>query len=401
MLKHALFGALLGLLIGPLGLAQQKQTGATAANRVVLGQLADGAKVEFVRARSGDWGIEISGAGNPRITQMKPAQVEVYRGEKNVRDFAAGYSSVQKEATAVVARGEVAGGGDAAFVVEDRWTISGAQLSLSRKLRVTGAEDNAGFYSAIRLSTAPEVAWTDMDFLAPGLLYGKPPTRSTAPGGSAYYNAKFFSIREDYLSAPMFGLSFRDGRWVAVMDLAPHGDTTAAETTAKAATPIIDEHLRFGALGARELPAGDVEFGFWLPGTTNEFSGGFGFGRRPATPITSVVRRRYNPVKAGLTQNYEVGFRFGGDASLLGVERDAWRWAWQALNPPIMHLNLDVVRRTLIDHLADRVLVVDGRAGIPFVIDSVWGKPGSFRPALLLAQMPDFFSTPTPSPETE
>jgi hypothetical protein len=401
MIKHALLGVLLGLLIGPLGLAQQKQTGATAANRIVLGQLADGAKVEFVRARSGDWGIEISGAGTPRITQMKPAQIEVYRGEKNVRDFAAGYSSVQKEAAAVVARAEVAGGGDAAFVVEDRWMISGAQLSLSRKVTVTRAEDNAGFYSAIRLSTAPEVAWTDVDFLAPGLLYGKPHTRSTAPGGDAYYNAKFFSIREDYLSAPMFGLSFRDGRWVAVMDLAPRGDTTAAETTAKAATPIIDEHLRFGALGARELPAGGVEFGFWLPGTTNEFSGGFGFGGRPATPVTSVVRRRYNPVRAGFTQNYEVGFRFGGDASFLGVERDAWRWAWETLNPPSMHLNLDVVRRTLMDHLADRVLVVDGRAGIPFVIDSVSGKPGSFRPALLLAQMPDFFRTPPPSPETE
>lgn len=55
----------------------------------------------------------------------------------------------------------------------------------------------------------------------------------------------------------------------------------------------------------------------------------------------------------------------------------------------------------LINHLADRVLVVDDRAGIPFVIDSVSGKPSSFRPALWLAQMPSFFRTPPPSPQTK
>ena len=54
---------------------------------------------------------------------MKPAQFEVYRGEGNVRELAAGYSSVKREAVAVVARAEVAGGGEAAFVEEDRWTI--------------------------------------------------------------------------------------------------------------------------------------------------------------------------------------------------------------------------------------------------------------------------------------
>jgi hypothetical protein len=401
MIKHALFGALLGLLIASPGLAQQKQTGTSAADRVVLGKLANGAKVEFLRSRSGDWGIEISGAGNPRIAQMKPAQIEVYRGEKNVRELTAGYRSVRKEGGAVVARSEVAGKGEATFVVEDRWMISGAELSLSRKLRVTGTEDRGGFYSAIRLSTAPEVAWTDVDYLAPGLLYGVPHTRASAAGGTLNYRAKRFSIREDYLSAPLFGVWFRDGNWVAVLDPTPRGDTTQAETTAPAATPIIDERIQFGAVGAREASGGGIELGFWLPGTTKEFSGGFRFGGRPATPITSVVRRRYNPVKEGFSQSYQVAFRFGKSDSFRGVERDAWRWAWQTLNPQIMHLDLAVVRRTLIDHLANRVLVVDGRAGIPFVIDSVSGKPGSFRPALLLAQMPDFFRTPPPSPETE
>jgi hypothetical protein len=381
MIRYAPFGALMWLLIAPLAPAQQKQAGTTGANRIVLGRLANGAAVTFVRAGSRDWGIEISGAAAPHLTQQKPAQIEVFRGEENVSQLAAGYQFVQKETDAVVARAKVAGGGKAGFAVEDRWNISGAVLSLSRKVSVTGEENSAGFYSAIRLVTEPKLAWTDADYLAPGLLYGDPHTSASAPGGSLHYRAKRFSIREDHLPAPIFALSFRDGRWAAVMDMAPRGDTTQAETTAPAATPIIDECLQFGALGAREVPEGGVEFGFWLPGTTNEFSGGFEGGR--GAPSAPVVRRRYHPVKAGFSQSYQVGFRFGQGASLRGMERDAWRWAWQTLKPKVTPLDVEVVRRTLIDHLADRVLTVEDRAGIPFVIDAVSGKPGSFRPALM------------------
>ena len=151
-----------------------------------------------------------------------------------------------------------------------------------------------------------------------------------------------------------------------------------------ASTPIIDERLQFGALGARELPAGGVELGFCLPGTTSEFSGG-GFGPFRGGPITPVVRHRYHPVKAGFSQSYQVGFRFGQGATFRQMERDAWRWAWQELKPKVTPIDVEVTRRALVDHLADRVLVVEDRAGIPFVIDAVSGKPGSFRPAYVLA----------------
>jgi hypothetical protein len=386
-------------LIAPQVNAQQKQT--DAGNRIVLGRLSNGADVVFIRAGSGDWGIVISGNSAPEITQQKPAQIEIYRGDSKVSDLAAGYQQIRKQSGEVAATAKVAAEGQAAFAVEDRWKIADGVLSLDRKVSVTGAEDNAGFYSAIEFVTGSKISWADADYLAPGLLYAAPHTRATAPGGSLSYNAKRFSIREDYLEAPLFGLSFRDGHWAAVLDKSPRGDTTQAETTAQAATPIIDERLAFGALGARELPEGGVEFGFWLPGTTNEFSGGFGFGGGPATPAVPVVRRRYNPVKAGFSQSYQVGFRFGQGDSFRGMERAAWRWAWQTLNPKVTPIDVEVVRRTLIDHLADRVLVVGDRAGIPFVIDSVSGRPGSFRPALLLAQMPRMANPVNPSPETD
>lgn len=395
--RNLLFLALLGFLFVSVTLPLQPQTG---VQHIVLGHLANGAIVDFVQDETGEWGIEISGEAVPHLAQKKPAQIEVYRGEGDVHDLAAGYSSVRMENGAAVATAAVKSGEKSAFAVVDRWSISGDTLSLSRTVTVEGSQENTGFLSEVQFITDPHLSWSDADYLAPGLLYGQPNTRTTAPGGSAPFNAKFLSIREDYLSAPLLGLLFRNGRWVAVLDTMPHGDTTAAETTAKATTPIVDERLRFGALGAREISGGGIEFGFRLPGTTREFEGGFGFGPRAATPIAPVVRRRYNPLTAGFTQNYQIGFRFGEGDSLLGMERDAWRWAWETLQPKVMHLDVEAARCALIDHLADRVVVTDGRAGIPFVTDAVSGKPGSFRPALLLAQN-SFFSHIPPPPDLD
>ena len=374
MIKHAVLGTFICLLIGPLTQAQLKQANTGAGNRIELGRLANGADVEFVRASIGDWGIEISGHAVPRMMQQKPAQIEVYRGGVDVINLAAGYQSVQKDAGALVARAIVADDGTASFAVEDRWRIAGDVLSLDRKVRVIGTEENAGFYSAIRLLTTPAVSWSDADYFAPGLLYGDPTyDGDTSPGGQLNYRAKRFSLREDLLSAPLFALSFRDGRWAAVMDLAPRGDTTWAETSAPAARPVVDERLQFGALGARDAPNGGVEFGFWFPGTISEFPRGV------QTQSVSVERRRYHPVKAGFSHTYQVGFRFGQGDSFLGMERDAWRWAWQTLKPPAMHLDLEIVRRALIDHLDDHVLTVDGVSGVPFLFDAVTGNPGSYR----------------------
>lgn len=90
-----------------------------------------------------------------------------------------------------------------------------------------------------------------------------------------------------------------------MLDQSTRGDTTWAETTAAAAKPVIDERIQFGALRAHEAPEGGVEFGFWFPGTTSEFTGGF------QTTHAPVVRHRCHPVKARLSQSYQVGFRFG------------------------------------------------------------------------------------------
>ncbi len=344
-----------------------------------LGNLQSGSNISFVRDSNGYWGIEITGNTIPVLINRKPVQIEIYKSETDVAQIASGYQSVRKKKGALTAAAHLMGIDGAEFDVEDRWSISGDMLSLKRKVSVAGTEENAGFLSAIRLSTEKDIKWEDASYFSPDVLYGDPTyDGETSPGGTLAYNAKCFSIREDYISAPLFGLSFKNGNWAAVLDLEPDGATTMAETTAPASTPVIDEQIQFGAVGARENPDGGVEFGFWFPGTTNEFSGGFGFGGRTATPA-QIVRRRYHPVKEGLVQEYFVGFRISNGDSFNSLVRDAWRWAWEKLDPQVTPIDIESARTAMIDHLADHVLVVGDMAGVGFLYDAVTGNPGSYR----------------------
>lgn len=348
------------------------------SNKVDLGSLRSGATVSFVRSEGSGWGIEITESTVLKLLQKKPAQIEVFKDMENVGHLAAGYESVKRKDNTIIASVSIPTEGEAGFDIEDHWSISGDVLSVNRKVSVTGTEDSTGFYSAIRLSTPPAMKWEDADYFAPDVLYGDPSyDGETSPGGTLAYKAKCFSIREDAISAPLFGLLFKDGNWVAVLDLAPNGATTQAETTAPATTPVIDERIRFGALGAQEVPGGGVEFGFWLPGSTKEFAGGF--GSAGVTTPTQVVRRRYNPVNDGFTQSYQVGFRLGKGESFNTMVRDSWRWAWESLKPQVTPIDIEVARRAMIDHLAEHVLVVGDMAGVGFLYDAVTGKPGSYR----------------------
>jgi hypothetical protein len=472
---------LLGLcLTGSTALAQQSDI-------VELGKLANGANVWFIRAPSTDWGITVAGSTAPPMIQPKPAEIQVYRGLQNISDIAVGYQSVQKEGDTVVAKAKVTSE-KAAFDIEDRWKVSGAALLLSRKVTVTGAEDNAGFYSAVHLLTATAIKWEDVNCLVPGLLYDDPShAGGGSPAGVAPYRAKRFTIREDYLSAPMIGMAMKDGNWAAVLDMAPKGDTTQAESNGGAGA-IIDERITIGTLGAREtiyngingtlggreITGGGMELGFWFPCTTAESGGGRGgrgggagatasssssaeptvgqanrgtqrapggagatasssssaeptvgqanrgtqrapggtgatasssssaeptvgqanrgTQRAPTGETGSVaaaaanVRGRYHPVKAGFTQNYQVGFCFGKSASYNDMQRDVWRWAWESLKPStkLMPIDPDVARRVLLDQLSGVVQSVDGRTGIPFEMSSVDGRYSQYGQKIIM-----------------
>ena len=85
-------------------------------------------------------------------------------------------------------------------------------------------------------------------------------------------------------------------------------------------------------------------------------------------------RRRYHPIKDGFVQTYPVAFRFGRGESFPELTRSDVRLEWQTLKPALNYHDIEVVRRTLIDHLSERVVTVEGRTGIPFIVSTKTGK---------------------------
>ena len=179
-------------------------------------------------------------------------------------------------------------------------------------------------------------------------------------------------MREDILAAPLFALSFKNGASVTVLDPAPRGDTTEEETKLTRSV-ITDSRLQFGALGAWQADDGPIEFGFRFPATTSDYLRGSRSAggsrrerRRPRTGIGAITRfRRAWPTAT------RVRFRFGQNESFPDLTRNSWRWAWNTLNPPINYIDVEQMRRVLIDHLQSQVATIDGRTGMPFVINTM------------------------------
>ena len=334
---------------------------AQQTDRIDLGRLQTGATVSFVRVAGGEWGIEIAGAAAPRLLQPKPAKLQVFRTEQDIRELAAGYRTVERSASGIDAGAEIAYGEDVVFRVQDRWSLSGAVLSVDRRVEVQG-NDPGGFNSSVVLEVDPSVGWSDVNYLAPGALYGDPTyDGERSPGGTLNYAARRFVMREDILPAPLFALWFGNGSSVAVLDPSPRGASTVEETKLGKAV-MTDERFSFGAIGARQEDEGPVEFGFWFPATSTVYPGG------PNATAEPRWIRRYHPITQGVAHAYAVSFRFGQNESFRDVTRDAWRWAWNTLQPEITYIDVEQMRRVLTDHLAAQAATIDGRTAIPFAI---------------------------------
>ena len=237
-------------------------------------------------------------------------------------------------------------------------------VSVSRKVEVTGNAPG-GFDSSVEFLVAPSVEWTNVNFLFPGALYGDPTyDGARSPGGTLNHAARRLIMREDMLPAPMFGISFSNGASLTMLDPAPRGDTTE-EDTRLAKPVIIDARLQFGALGASQASNGPIIMSFTFPGTSDSLGGGRGgpSGRRWI--------RRYHPITDGFTQNYQVSFRFGQNESFRDMTRNSWRWAWNTLNPPVHYIDVEQMRRVLIDNLEAQANTIDGRSGMPFAISTL------------------------------
>ncbi len=321
------------------------------------------------------------------MLQKNPVQIQLYVSDDDISELAAGYDEVVKKGSTVTGKALVKSDGGAAFRIVDEWSVEDGVLVVRRTLTVEGDLPGAGFYSAIRLQTTPDVTWTDVSFLAPGLLYGDPTYDGPrSPGGTMLFNdIRSFTIRQDYMPAPLYGMMLPGGETVTMLDMAPDAKTSLRETqTGLERNTMIDAGIAVGAFGSSETGDGSVEMGFWMPATVKLFP------RRPrttavpagtptslgtpatldvpTTPVDVVWNRRYNPVENGFTQNYKIGFRFASNETFPELTKNSYRWAWNVLKPGLHWHDMEVVRRSLADQLSSQVYTFGDRTGFPFIV---------------------------------
>ncbi len=329
--------------------------------KVNLGSLKSGGTFSFVRNANESWGIEIIGGPAPEIKQSEPARIEILKPGDVLGELSAGYKTIQKTTSSVIARAEIKYGEDASFTVTDEWSLNGSVVNLKRSVKAAGKAPG-GFNSSIMFSIDPAESWKDIKCMFPGALYGDPTyDGDRSAGGTLNYDAHRFFMREDILPAPMTALSFANSSSVTMLDPSPNGESTEEET--KLIKDIMtDARFKFGAFGVWQNGSGPVEFGFKYPGTTNVYGFGPGASEKPRWI------RRFNPIDKDFVQNYEISFRFGKNELFRNVIRNSWRWAWNTLKPEVMKINVEQMRRILTDQLASVAATIDGRTGIPFAI---------------------------------
>jgi hypothetical protein len=319
---------------------------------------------------NGAEGIAITGAGSASAEQSKPVQLEFYRPSGQIEQKSSGYETFKISHGKVFGVASVTGPGGSRFHFKDEWSIRGSTVELSRTVNVSGAS-SGGFLSSITLSHPEVHSRSEVDYFAPGMIYGGTAHLSAAAiGGRLIYQRDGqgqVRIREDRLPAPLFGIRFVDGSALTVLDPAPNGETTAADSHDTEVQTMVDDRFRFGAIGAA-LDDGHHSEGFWFPGSEGEVT--YRGNTYPGGQVHE-WRRRYHPIRDGLVQQYRVDFRFSTSEPFPTYLKNAWRWAYSILNPPVTFQDIPAARRSITDVLASQVETRGDRAGIPNFVPSV------------------------------
>lgn len=339
----------------------------------VLGPLESGA---IAQVGTGALGVRIEGGGLASASQPEPAMLELFDGASGQVELrAAGYERLEEREGEVVGTARVEVDADCSVTFEDRWSVRDGALHLAREVAVHGTSDRA-FLSAFALDAETSVTRSEVQYFAPGVVYGSTEgIHEAAIGGRDVYGpggGGVMRVREDRLPIPLFGVRFADGASITLIHLSPTGETTREESHDVDGMTLVDERYRFGALGT-EHPASTLRLGFWYPGTEGEVTypalrtiGKEGGVKR--------YRRRYHPLRDGLTQSYEIAIRLAPEQSWDEYFVGAYRYGFAAFAPEVRQEDIDVARQSIVDLVLEKVATVDDRTGIPQFWDATTNR---------------------------
>ena len=318
------------------------------------------------------------------MRQPRPASAEIYLSdEEPVQEFASGYSSITQEASGFTGTAEIRLPHGATILIRDQWQIKKSVLHVSRAVEVEGSAPG-GFLSAITFASNEGTSLSILKAFVPGMIYGNSEfITPTAIGGTAHYEAgvRQVRIREDRFPIPMVGLYYPDGTSVTVFNSRPDASTNVRDAEEKIAENQINDRCRVASLGYLEK-GNRVALGMWFPGTEGEVT--YQWALAPDNQVRK-WRGRYHPLKSGMTQDYEAEFHFAHNKSFDHFYMTAWRAGWNKLAPQVTPQDIELVRRTIVAMVADRVVSAHGKSGIPTIWESTTGEEVSNEDPILTA----------------
>jgi len=237
--------------------------GCSISKKNKLWTLPHSVTVYFEQNDKKKWGLNIEMDGDAFFAREEPVNIEIFEDSHVIKTLNAGYDLFTEKNGYYLAEATVAYR-DVSFLVTDKWSVVDDVLQVNRTLVVRG-NMAGGFMSGLQLSYHKPVTRDSVKLFAPGMIYGTTDhLTAEAIGGKDCKD--FIRIREDRLPAPLFGAWFENGFSLCVLNSKPDARTIKEDSRDLEAKTIIDEGLRFGAIGAdfnQEKP----EFGYWFPGS--------------------------------------------------------------------------------------------------------------------------------------
>ncbi|TDE97405.1 hypothetical protein EXU48_04205 [Occultella glacieicola] len=327
------------------------------------------------------FGLRVGGPGAVSAEQAAPLRVAVWDGRTDSEPIAlcGGYDALRGTGGEWLGTGRLDTPSGATLRFTDRWTEAEDTLRLRREVRVHG-DAPGGFTSVAAMRVVGAEPWPQMEWFAPGMIYGNfDHMRDNSFGAGNYYEPGNYTvwIREDRMPAPLLATRLPDGATFAVLNSAPDGRTNAEEGQSFSREPMVGEEFAFGAILAEERPDGTT-LGYAMPGSEGTLSYGPKGGGEHGATAEQRWRHRFSPLTNGFTQRYEVTFRFDRAADTTELITSSWRWAWGVLDPRPNPQDIETMRSTMVDVLAENFVEVEdavggNRAGVKFVMPAIPG----------------------------
>lgn len=316
------------------------------------------------------FGLTVVVPGGASVAQTAPLRATVWDGRGDTEPVTAsrGYDSLRGTGGEWLGTGCLEASNGAQLQFTDRWSVEEKTLRLRREVRVHG-DGPGGFTSVAAVRVVDAQPWPQMEWFAPGMIYGNfDHMRDNSFGAGNYYEPGDYTvwIREDRMPAPLLATRLPEGVTIAVLNSAPDGRTSAAEGQSFSREPMVGAEFRFGSILAEERPEGTV-LGYAMPGSEGTLSYGPKGGGENGASAEQRWRHRFSPLTDGFTQRYEVTFRFDHADDTNELITRSWRWAWETLDPRPNPQDIETMRSTMVDVLAENFIEVEDRAGVRFV----------------------------------